>query len=76
MNSAEPTMVKIKSVEVKRLSGMRGFTIVLPWSWVSDVNLSPGDYVDIYRDVKDRLILIQRKVVDGMVSKKLKRLTE
>ena len=70
MNSAEPTMVKIKSVEVKRLSGMRGFTVVLPWSWVSDVNLSPGDHVDIYRDVKDRLILVQRKFVNGPTDKK------
>ena len=70
MNSTEIPMIKVKSVEVKRLSGMRGFTVALPWSWVSDVNLSPGDHVDIYRDVKNRLILVQRKYVDGSAIKK------
>ena len=56
-SDAPAAMVKIKSVEVKKIKAGCGFAIGLPYSWVSDVKLGPGDTVDIYRDVEDRLVI-------------------
>lgn len=41
--------------------GKRGFSITIPKAWVVDNELNIGDYVDIYRDKEDRLILVANK---------------
>lgn len=44
-----------------RRSGHRGATISLPIEWLDDMGLSPGDHIEMQRDVDDRLILVAKK---------------
>ena len=52
--------IKIKEYKISR-SGLRGLHITLPKVWVKDNKLEVGDYLEIYRDEKDRLIIVAKK---------------
>ena len=49
-------VVKIKEYRI-RLNGRRGMVITLPKVWVDDKRLSPGDTLEIFRDIDGRLII-------------------
>jgi hypothetical protein len=52
----EKAAVKIKSYSVG-FSGRRGFVLTLPRVWLNDLDLQPGDKLDVFRDTQDRLII-------------------
>ena len=52
-------MVKIKEYNVNRREG-RGVTLSLPTMWCNDLNLVPGDKLEVYRDIDDRLIIVAK----------------
>ncbi len=53
-------MIKISEMKIKPY-GKSSFLIRLPKIWIKDLNLKPNDYVNIYRDANDNLILIPNK---------------
>lgn len=50
-------MIKIKTYKLSR-RGSSGSVMALPAVWVRDLDLKPGDRLDIYRDKHDRLIIV------------------
>jgi len=52
--------IKIKTYKIQK-KGLRGLTIGIPKAWFDDQGLNTGDKIDIYRDEKDRLILVVNK---------------
>ncbi len=54
---------KIKSYKVRK-GGLRGMTINLPAVYTDDLNLRPGDRLDIYRE-GDRLIITPRREAEN-----------
>lgn len=55
-----PTLVKIKVYKVHKC-GVRGKSVALPPVWTDDLGLVPGDKLDVYRDVNDRLVIEAHK---------------
>ena len=51
--------VKIKEYKIRRAD--RGQVIALPTVWTDDLNLSPGDKIEVFRTFDDRLILVANK---------------
>jgi len=52
--------IKIKSYKISK-RGLRSFAVSLPAIWIRDMDLQPGDSVDIYRNENDELILKAEK---------------
>jgi antitoxin component of MazEF toxin-antitoxin module len=54
----EDKLVKIKLYRI--LKHGQGFMMSLPTLWVKDLGLHPGDKVEMYRDLEDRLIIVPK----------------
>lgn len=59
-------LVKVKSYRIRQ-SG-RGLILTLPQVWTDDLDLKPGDKLDVYRDSSDRLVIMSCKKTGGIAS--------
>ena len=57
-------MIKIKTYKLGARGAM-GSIISLPPVWIRDLGLKPGEYLDVYRDARDWLIIKPPKRITG-----------
>lgn len=52
--------VKVRQYSL-RPNSPNGYMVSLPVEWVQDLNLKPGEKLDIYRDDRDAIIIRPQK---------------
>ena len=61
---------KIRSYEIEKEITGKGIQIQIPMQWIKDMDLEPGDSINLLRDEEDHLILIANKKAKAEVAEK------